>query len=248
MKLLFITFCFLFAIQVFSQPDSISSIAHPSAKIVQQHIAPFNNRDLNAFSDIFHTNVVVKKFPSETLYVGKELLKENYKKFFEKNKKSHVSVLNRMTLKNWVIDEKLGTVNNSTNRHVTIYSTSDQKIKSMTFIGNTKTTSNPESIVNQQLLAYNNRELDEFIETYSKDIKLYFYPNQLISEGHDTMRTQYGTMFKTIPDLNAQIVNRMVLGNKVIDKEKVLYKGSIFYAIAIYEVNDGKISKVTFIQ
>ena len=62
------------------------------------------------------------------------------------------------------------------------------------------------------------------------------------------MRKQYGTMFETILDLNAQIENRMVLGNKVIDKEKVLYNGSIFYAIAIYEVNDGKISKVTFIQ
>ncbi len=248
MKFLFKTLCFVFVIQVFPQSDSISLIENPSAKIVQKHITPFNNRDLNTFSDVFHKKVVVKRFPSDTLYTGKEQLIKNYKKFFEKNQKSHVSVLNRMTLKNWVIDEELGTVNNSTNRHVTVYTTSDEKIKSMTFVGNTKTSSNPESIVNQQLLAYNNRELDNFVKTYSKDVKLYFFPNQLISEGHDTMRKQYGTMFETILDLNAEIVNRMVLGNKVIDKEKVLYNGNIFYAIAIYEVNDGKISKVTFIQ
>ena len=247
MKLTFKVFFFLFSILVFSQADTVQENS-ASAKIVQKHIKPFNNRDLDSFLGVFHEDVLVKRFPNDTMYLGKNMLKENYKKFFENNKKSHVSILNRMTLKNWVIDEELGMVNNSTNRHITIYNTGNEKIKSMTFVSNRKTTSNPESIVNKQLLAYNNRELDNFIETYSNDIKLYFFPNQLISEGHDSMRKQYGTMFETILDLNAQIVNRMVLGNKVIDKEKVLYNGSIFYAIAIYEVNDGKISKVTFIQ
>lgn len=248
MKYILSILCFLLTKQVFSQSDSINLDLNNSAKIVQQHISPFNNRNLDSFSNAFHKNVMVTRFPNDTMYVGKEKLKDNYKKFFEKNQKSHVSVLNRITLKNWVIDEELGTVNNSTNRHITIYTTSNEKIKSMTFLGNNKTTSNPESIVNKQLLAYNNRDIDEFIETYSEDIKLYFFPNQLISEGHEIMRKQYAPMFEKVSDLNAQIVNRIVLGNKVIDKEKVLYNGNIFYAIAIYEVNDGKISKVTFIQ
>ena len=55
-------------------------------------------------------------------------------------------------------------------------------------------------------------------------------------------------MFKSVPDLNAEIMNRIVLGNKVIDKEKVTINGKTFYAIAIYEVTNGLISKVTFIQ
>ncbi|WP_219930750.1 nuclear transport factor 2 family protein [Algibacter marinivivus] len=248
MKYILSILCFLFTKQVFSQSDSINLDLSNSSKIVQQHIAPFNNRNLDSFSNAFHKDIMVTRFPDDTMYIGKEKLKENYKKFFKENKKSHVSVLNRMTLKNWVIDEELGTVNNSTNRHISIYSTKNDKIKSMTFVGNKQTTSNPESIVNKQLLAYNNRDIDKFIETYSGQIKLYMFPNQLISKGHETMRKQYAPMFEKVSDLNAQIVNRMVLGNKVIDKEKVTYNGNTFYAIAIYEVKDGKISKVTFIQ
>ena len=64
----------------------------------------------------------------------------------------------------------------------------------------------------------------------------------------NALKKRYDTMFKSVPDLNAEIVNRIVLGNKVIDKEKVTINGNIFYAIAIYEVKDGLISKVTFIQ
>lgn len=34
----------------------------------------------------------------------------------------------------------------------------------------------------------------------------------------------------------------------IIDKEKVTINGEFFYAIAIYEVENGLITKVTFIQ
>ncbi|MBC3847166.1 nuclear transport factor 2 family protein [Winogradskyella echinorum] len=118
----------------------------------------------------------------------------------------------------------------------------------MTFIGNSKTTSNPEAIVNKQLLAYNNRDIETFTNTYSKDVKLYSFPNKLNSEGQEALRKGYTSFFENVPDLNAEIVNRIVLGNKVIDKEKVIINGKIYYAVAIYEVENGLISKVTFIQ
>ncbi|NRB82546.1 MAG: nuclear transport factor 2 family protein [Winogradskyella sp.] len=118
----------------------------------------------------------------------------------------------------------------------------------MTFVRNRKASSNPELIVNKQLEAYNKRDVEEFAKTYAKDIKLYSFPDELTSEGNDALKKRYDTMFKSVPDLNAEIVNRIVLGNKVIDKEKVTINGNIFYAIAIYEVKDGLISKVTFIQ
>ena len=234
---------------VFPQPNTANSSKEKQAKdIVQKHIKPFNNRNLDEFAKAFDVRVLVSRFPNDTMYLGRNKLKENYARFFQKNKKLNVKVLNRITLKDMVIDEELGTINHSTNRHVTIYKTENGGIKSMIFINNAKTTSNPESIVNKQLKTYNDRDIDAFVDTYSNDIKLYKFPDKLISEGHDAIRKQYGSMFKKTPDLNAQIANRMVLGNKVIDKEKVTANGNVFYAIAIYEVKNDKILKVTFIQ
>ena len=105
-----------------------------------------------------------------------------------------------------------------------------------------------EVIVNKQLEVYNNKDIDGFVKTYSTDAKLYMFPNTINSEGQAAIRESYTSFFKRVPDLNAEIVNRIVLDNKVIDKEKVLINGKIFYAIAIYEVENNLISKVTFIQ
>lgn len=250
--IVFILFVCL-ALPLFSQSNSNDNTKTENdtinaATIVQQHIAPFNNRDLEQFTNAFDINVSVNRFPNKTMYLGRDKLKENYARFFKESKKSNVKVLNRMVLKNMVVDEELGTVNDKTNRHITIYETDHETINSMTFLNNSKTTSNPESIVNKQLEAYNKRDIDAFVATYTDHIKLYKYPNHLISEGHEALRKEYLSFFEKAPDLNAQIVNRMVLGNKVIDKEKVTFNGHTIYAIAIYEVQNGKISKVTFIQ
>ncbi|MDO5977764.1 nuclear transport factor 2 family protein [Flavivirga spongiicola] len=249
MKSIVSILCICLSLSLFSQSNSNdNSNKEHAAAIVQQHIAPFNNRNLEQFANAFDTHVLVNRFPNDTMYLGRDKLKENYARFFKENKKSNVKVLNRMVLKNVVIDEELGTVNYKTNRHITIYETDHEDINSMTFLHNSKTTSNPESIVNKQLEAYNKGDIDAFVATYSSNIKLYRYPNNLTSEGHEAIRSEYASFFKKAPDLNAQIVNRMVLGNKVIDNEKVTFNGNTFYAIAIYEVQNGKITKVTFIQ
>ncbi len=219
-----------------------------ASAIVQRHIEPFNNRRLNDFANAFDDNVLVNRFPKDYMYSGRNTLRENYKQFFNNNKKSNVKVLNRMVLKNKVIDEELVTLNNLTIRQATIYDVDKEDINSMTFIRNKKATSNPEVIVNKQLEAYNKRDIDEFAKTYSKDVKLYLLPDNLTTDGNASLKKRYETMFNSVPDLNAEIMNRIVLGNKVIDKEKVTINGQIYYAIAIYEVTDGLISKVTFIQ
>ena len=106
----------------------------------------------------------------------------------------------------------------------------------------------PEVIVQQQLDAYNAKDIDAFAATYSEDIKLYRFPNNVMSEGKANLRQQYGAMFSSVKDLKAELMNRIVVGNKVIDEEKVTFNGNTFSAVAIYEVTNGLISSVTFIQ
>ena len=112
----------------------------------------------------------------------------------------------------------------------------------------TETTSEAEAIVQKQLEAYNNRDIDAFMATYTKDVKLYNYPNELRTDGPEQMRKSYEQWFKQTPDLRAFIKKRIVIGNKVIDEEQVTANGRIFNAVAIYEVENGLIKKVTFIQ
>ncbi len=218
-----------------------------AAAIVQKHIAPYNNGALD-FVNAFAENVIVSNFPDTKLYEGREKMHENYARFFKNNTNLSVNVNNRMVIGSLVIDEELVTVNQSIQRQVTVYQTGNDHIQSMTFIRNTNADSSPETIVNQQLEAYNERDIDAFVDTYSNDVQLYNFPHTLISEGSDSLRKSYATFFENTPNLRATIKSRMIIGNKVIDREEVVVNGNILNAIAIYEVENGKIVKVTFIQ
>ena len=54
-------------------------------------------------------------------------------------------------------------------------------------------------------------------------------------------------MFANTPNLYCEIKNRIVLGNKVIDREHVRFGEKYSDMIAVYEITEGKISKVTFV-
>ena len=106
-----------------------------------------------------------------------------------------------------------------------------------------------ESVVQAQLEAYNARDIDAFLATYADDVKLYQLPEKLLSEGIAPMRERYGELFKD-ERLHATIVNRIVMGNTVVDHERVRLTtpqgpGTV-EAVAIYEVSGGKITKVWF--
>ena len=42
----------------------------------------------------------------------------------------------------------------------------------------------PESLDNQQLVAYNARDIDAFLSPYSDDVELYAFPDKLIGKGN----------------------------------------------------------------
>jgi len=74
------------------------------------------------------------------------------------------------------------------------------------------------------------------------------YPNELRTDGPSAMRKSYDSWFQRTKDLQATVTKRIVIGNKVIDKEDITANGQTFSAIAIYEVKNGLISRVSYIQ
>ncbi len=110
--------------------------------------------------------------------------------------------------------------------------------------------STPEQLAQQQLNAYNAGNIDAFLEPYADDVRVYSFPDKLQYQGKELMRKNYADFFKNTPDLHCELVNRMVMGNTVIDQERVTGFGNGFEleAIAIYKIVNGKIAEVYFIQ
>ena len=105
----------------------------------------------------------------------------------------------------------------------------------------------PVAIVEEQLQAYNARDLERFAATYADSIRIYRMP---ASEpgilGKEQLRETYRRRFSS-PGLHAEIVNRIVIGNKVIDHERVVgIQDHAIEAVAVYEVAGGLIQAVWF--
>lgn len=223
-------------------------VAEPSPyEIVQKQVESFNARDLDAFVNCYTNTVLVTNYPSDTISVGRQQMKEGYKKFYERMPNVEVKVSNRITIGATVIDQEVVTINDKQNLQVAVYEV-DGLITSMRFIKDKKVDIDPEVIVQKQLDAYNARDIDRFLATYASDITLHNFPNTLITDGVDAMRKGYGRYFESTADLHAEIKNRIVIGNIVIDEEEVTANGYISNAVAIYEIENGKISKVTFVR
>lgn len=219
----------------------------PKYKIVQKQVESYNSGDLDAFVNCYSENVLVQNFPADTLYIGHQKMRENYGSLSPDNKKYDVEVANRITIGNFVIDHEIVTGDGSISKQVAIYEVAD-RILSMTFIFDNGSASDPENIVQKQLDAYNERDIDAFMATYSDDVKLYNFPKNLTTDGNLEMQEGYTEFFTSTPDLQCEIKSRIVIGNKVIDEEQVTANGKTFSAVAIYEVENGKIAKVTFLR
>jgi hypothetical protein len=190
----------------------------------------------------------VSKFPNNELYKSRATLKKNYKDYYANEKSVSVQVTNRIALNATVIDAETAIEAGKESKQVAIYQVNNGEIRTMNFIFDTKVDFDPEVIVDKQLEAYNNRDIEAFIKTYSEDVKLFNYKDTPRSSGHDGLRQGYTDFFANTRDLNCEIKNRIVIGNKVIDEEYITMNGTNFSAVAIYEVENGLISKVTFIR
>lgn len=107
-----------------------------------------------------------------------------------------------------------------------------------------------EKLVQKQLDAYNAQNLEDFVSVYSEDVIVMEFPsNSIITIGMEEMREGYSRLFKENPKNHAELLTRIVKGNRIIDHEFVTGRtnGIDRQAIAIYEIENEKISKVWFL-
>ncbi len=105
------------------------------------------------------------------------------------------------------------------------------------------------AIVQRQLEAYNNKDIDAWLNTYAKDAKQLSLQGECLATGHEEMRRRMVVRFEE-PDLHARLLNRVVMENVVVDHEVVTRnfpegKGEM-EMLCVYQIENGLISTASF--
>ena len=108
----------------------------------------------------------------------------------------------------------------------------------------------PAGFAQRQLDAYNARDLARFVQEYTDDVVVYRMPAaEPVLQGKAALAAHYAANRFNLPGLYAELVNRMVFGNKVIDHERVFGVSPLPSEVAaIYEVTPAGIAKVWFVN
>ncbi|MFM7462118.1 MAG: steroid delta-isomerase, partial [Burkholderiales bacterium] len=64
----------------------------------------------------------------------------------------------------------------------------------------------PESVVHEQLLAYNAKDIERLLQTYAPDAEQFNLHGELLARGRDAMRPRFDLRFQE-PDLHARLLS-----------------------------------------
>ena len=107
----------------------------------------------------------------------------------------------------------------------------------------------PEAVIARQLDAYNAKDIDAWLATYSSNAVQCELAGKVLATGHGEIRKRALLRFDE-PDLYATLLNRSVMGKVVIDHEVVTRnfpegKGSV-ELVCVYVVENGLIQSASF--
>ena len=101
-------------------------------------------------------------------------------------------------------------------------------------------------VVDRQIAAFRDRDLERFLWCYAAGVTVRDFDGNVLMDGLEAMRGQYGPLFRDSPQLTVEIPRRMVAGDYVIDEENL--SGFILagfppqmHAVVVYRVHDGLI-------
>jgi hypothetical protein len=103
-------------------------------------------------------------------------------------------------------------------------------------------------VIQDQVDAYNARDLDRFLSYYSADASVEDGVGAVMMQGHDAMRGMYDALFSQSPSLHVEILRRIHVGQWVVDEEHVTGAELSgfppeFTAVLVYQVDNGMIAR-----
>jgi hypothetical protein len=87
------------------------------------------------------------------------------------------------------------------------------------------------------------------VSCYSEDVVVEDAAKNILMRGRGQMRAEYAPFFAEFPGLRAEIIQRIEVGDFVIDEERIHgWQARPVRAVAIYHVADGQIDRVQFLE
>jgi len=105
--------------------------------------------------------------------------------------------------------------------------------------------------VERQLEAYNNRDIDNFIPNFHDNCIVEDGAGNVLMTGRAAMYESYKKMFESSPNLHCHLASRIVLGEYILDEERVTGRGGSddeSHVVAVYKIEDGLITHVRFLR
>jgi len=108
----------------------------------------------------------------------------------------------------------------------------------------------PEAAVDGQNAAFNRHDLDALVSFYSSEAIFYGFPDRVRHSGIDEIRRSYAKGFAESPSMEVKVSHRLLQGAYVIDQETIsgLPGGQSIPVVAIYEIRDGRIRRLWYVQ
>jgi hypothetical protein len=111
------------------------------------------------------------------------------------------------------------------------------------------TASGSEGVVQAQIDAFNARDVERYAACFASNASVTWMDGSHLAEGSAQIREVYGSLFDASPDLHANVLNRMVVDDIVIDEEHLSGVGlegypAEIHAVAAYKIVGGKIARV----
>ena len=108
----------------------------------------------------------------------------------------------------------------------------------------------PFDVAEAQLEAYNAHDLDGHCACFADDVVVADLNGDVTISGIAAYRAKYQQVFADFPQNHAELLNRIVVGNRVIDHERVKRSPDAdpFEVAAIYTIVDAKIVRVDFVK
>jgi hypothetical protein len=104
--------------------------------------------------------------------------------------------------------------------------------------------------VQKQLDFYNARNINEFANIFSEDVKVYRNLGDSIPYifGKKELKKVYVDLFQKYPENKSTLKARIQQGNYIVDHEYITGRETPLEIVAIYEVKENKIVKCWFIR
>jgi hypothetical protein len=103
-------------------------------------------------------------------------------------------------------------------------------------------------IIEKQVTAYNNKDIDAFLGCFTREIKIYNFPKTIMMDGIHELEDFFSKRFSQTTPLKCEVVNRIKVKNTIIDHEIVSGIAEIpMEFVVMYGFYEDKISEVYYL-